>query len=417
MLIEHKLSNISKIGRSNLIGNDTFFNNISTDTRVLSKGDIFLALGGSNYDGHDFINEAFDKGASCVISEKDLTGKTYIKTENSFLFLEKLANFQRSKFRKDIIAITGSNGKTSTKEILFQIVDGLYENKDFVFKSPGNWNNKLGLYLSLLGLKNNHELAIFEIGTNAEGEIKELASFLKPNIGVITNIGISHLEGLKSIDGVFEEKTDLFSFVSSNGTCLIRAKNEYLEKAKEKIKKRKKIFLTIKETQSFDQNFEMAEAVISCLQEKIKKKYHSSKQNIENLEKKSTVPGRQKLLIGKNKVNLIDDTYNANPDSFRAAFQKIRTMSYKNKICVMGKMNELGDQSQYLEDQVIKDALDIFDQVIALNLDSNIKANNFKIVNSESIFKNLEMFINKDSVILFKASRSVKMEEIVKLFL
>ena len=417
MLIEHKLSNISKIGRSNLIGNDNFFKDISTDTRVLSKGDIFLALGGSNFDGHDFINEAFEKGASCVISEKDLTGKTYIKTENSFLFLEKLANFQRSKFRKDIIAITGSNGKTSTKEILFQIVDGLYENKDFVFKSPGNWNNKLGLYLSLLGLKNNHELAIFEIGTNAEGEIKELASFLKPNIGVITNIGISHLEGLKSIDGVFEEKTDLFSFVSSNGTCLIRAKNEYLEKAKEKIKKRKKIFLTIKETQSFDQNFEMAEAVISCLQEKIKKKYHSSKQNIEDLEKKSTVPGRQKLLIGKNKVNLIDDTYNANPDSFRAAFQKIRTMSYKNKICVMGKMNELGDQSQYLEDQVIKDALDIFDQVIALNLDSNIKANNFKIVNSESIFKNLEMFINKDSVILFKASRSVKMEEIVKLFL
>ena len=140
---------------------------------------------------------------------------------------------------------------------------------------------------------------------------------------------------------------------------MIRAKNEYLEKAKEKIKKRKKIFLTIKETQSFDQNFEMAEAVISCLPEKIKKKYHSSKQNIEDLEKKSTVPGRQKLLIGKNKVNLIDDTYNANPDSFRAAFQKIRTMSYKNKICVMGKMNELGDQSQYLEDQVIKDALDM----------------------------------------------------------
>ena len=417
MLIEHKLSNISKIGRSNLTGNDTFFKNISTDTRVLSKGDIFLALVGSNYDGHDFINEAFDKGASCVISEKDLTGKTYIKTENSFLFLEKLANFQRSKFRKDIIAITGSNGKTSTKEILFQIIDGLNEKKNCVFKSPGNWNNKLGLYLSLLGLKNNHELAIFEIGTNAVGEIKELASFLKPNIGVITNIGISHLEGLKSIDGVFEEKTDLFSFVSSNGTCLIRAKDKYLEKAKEKVKNRKKIFLTIKETQSFDQNFEMAEAVISCLPEKIKKKYYSSKQNIEELEKKSTVPGRQKLLIGKNKVNLIDDTYNANPDSFRAAFQKVRTMSYKNKICVMGKMNELGDQSQYFEDQVIKDALDIFYQVIALNLDSNIKANNFKIVNSESIFKNLEKFINKDSVILFKASRSVKMEEIVKLFL
>ena len=105
MLIEHKLSNVSKIGESNLIGNDTFFKNISTDTRAISKGDVFLALEGPNYDGHDFINEAFDKGASCVISEKDLTGKTYIKTENSFLFLEKLANFQRSKFKKHIISL------------------------------------------------------------------------------------------------------------------------------------------------------------------------------------------------------------------------------------------------------------------------------------------------------------------------
>ena len=145
MLIEHKLSNVSKIGESNLIGNDTFFKNISTDTRAISKGDIFLALGGSNYDGHDFINEAFDKGASCVISEKDLTGKTYIKTENSFLFLEKLANFQRSKFKKHIIAITGSNGKTSTKEIPFQIIHGLYEKKDCVFKSPGNRDKRFRL--------------------------------------------------------------------------------------------------------------------------------------------------------------------------------------------------------------------------------------------------------------------------------
>ena len=213
MLIDHKLSNLSKIVNCNLIGNDAFFEKVSTDTRSMSEGDIFLALKGPNYNGHDFINKALDKGASCLITEKEIPGETYIKTENTFLFLEELAKFQRLNFKQDVIAITGSNGKTSTKEILYQLTKNFFENKE-VFKSPGNWNNKLGLYLSLLELNKNHKLAIFEIGTNAVGEIKELASFLKPNIGVLTNIGNSHLEGLKDTQGVLEEKTDLFSFVS-----------------------------------------------------------------------------------------------------------------------------------------------------------------------------------------------------------
>ena len=162
----------------------------------MAEGDVFLALKGPNHNGHDFINKALDKGASCLITEKEIPGETYIKTENTFLFLEELAKFQRLNFKQDVIAITGSNGKTSTKEILYQLTKNFFENKE-VFKSPGNWNNKLGLYLSLLELKKNHKLAIFEIGTNAVGEIKELASFLKPNIGVLTNIGNSHQDGLK----------------------------------------------------------------------------------------------------------------------------------------------------------------------------------------------------------------------------
>jgi UDP-N-acetylmuramoyl-tripeptide--D-alanyl-D-alanine ligase len=328
-----------------------------------------------------------------------------------------LANFQRSNFKKIIISITGSNGKTSTKEILYQLTRELFENKDEVFKSPGNWNNRLGLYLSLLRLDNSHKLAIFEIGTNAIGEIKELASFLKPNIGVITNIGNSHLEGLKNINGVLEEKTDLFSYVSSSGTCLIRAKEDYLVKAKEKIKKRKKIFLRPKDSSSFDQNLEMAEAVISCLPEEINKKFFLSEKNISDLEIKAVVPGRQELLIGKNKVNIVDDTYNANPESFKAAFKKIESISCKNKICVMGKMNELGENSLILQDEIIKEALNLFDLVLAINLDSKINAKNLKIINPTAIFKNLEIYLNEESVILFKASRSVKMDDIVKLFL
>ena len=415
MLIDHKLSNLSKIVNCDLIGNDAFFEKVSTDTRSMSEGDIFLALKGPNYNGHDFINKALDKGASCLITEKEIPGETYIKTKNTFLFLEKLAKFQRLNFKQDVIAITGSNGKTSTKEILYQLTKNFFEDKE-IFKSPGNWNNKLGLYLSLLELNKNHKLAIFEIGTNAVGEIKELASFLKPNIGVLTNIGNSHLEGLKDTQGVLEEKTDLFSFVSLKGTCLMRAKEEHLQKAEEKIKKRKKIFLQVKETQSFDQNLEMAEAVISCLPKLKKNNFLLSEEYINFLKKKAVVPGRQELLIGKNNVNLIDDTYNANPESFRAAFKKIKSMSCKNKICVMGKMNELGEKTLLLQDEVIEDALSVFDLVLAIDLDSNIKDENFKIIDSKAIYKNLEIYLNEESVILFKASRSVKMEKIVKLF-
>jgi len=415
LLIDHKLSNLSKIVNCDLIGNDAFFEKVSTDTRSMAEGDIFLALKGPNHNGHDFINKALDKGASCLITEKEIPGETYIKTKNTFLFLEKLAKFQRLNFKQDVIAITGSNGKTSTKEILYQLTKNFFEDKE-IFKSPGNWNNKLGLYLSLLELNKNHKLAIFEIGTNAVGEIKELASFLKPNIGVLTNIGNSHLEGLKDTQGVLEEKTDLFSFVSLKGTCLMRAKEEHLQKAEEKIKKRKKIFLQVKETQSFDQNLEMAEAVISCLPKLKKNNFLLSEEYINFLKKKAVVPGRQELLIGKNNVNLIDDTYNANPESFRAAFKKIKSMSCKNKICVMGKMNELGEKTLLLQDEVIEDALSVFDLVLAIDLDSNIKDENFKIIDSKAIYKNLEIYLNEESVILFKASRSVKMEKIVKLF-
>ena len=415
MLIDHKLSNLSKIVNCDLIGNDAFFEKVSTDTRSMAEGDIFLALKGPNHNGHDFINKALDKGASCLITEKEIPGETYIKTKNTFLFLEKLAKFQRLNFKQDVIAITGSNGKTSTKEILYQLTKNFFEDKE-IFKSPGNWNNKLGLYLSLLELNKNHKLAIFEIGTNAVGEIKELASFLKPNIGVLTNIGNSHLEGLKDTQGVLEEKTDLFSFVSLKGTCLMRAKEEHFQKAEEKIKKRKKIFLQVKETQSFDQNLEMAEAVISCLPKLKKNNFLLSEEYINFLKKKTVVPGRQELLIGKNNVNLIDDTYNANPESFRAAFKKIKSMSCKNKICVMGKMNELGEKTLLLQDEVIEDALSVFDLVLAIDLDSNIKDENFKIIDSKAIYKNLEIYLNEESVILFKASRSVKMEKIVKLF-
>ena len=416
MLIDHKLSNLAKIGNGELIGQDSNFCKVSTDTRSIDKGDIFLALKGDNYDGHDYLDEAIDKGAICLISENTLKESiSYIKTTSTILFLEKIAKAQRKLFDGIVVAITGSNGKTSTKQILSDLLVNFYP--ESIFKSPGNWNNKLGLYFSLLELNKSHQLAIFELGTNSKGEIKDLSSFLNPDIGAITNIGMSHLEGLSDIRGVLEEKTDLFNSVKSNGNCLIRIKKDFLSKAKEKSGSKNLIILNKSDKLSFDQNMEMALSIISSLNDIGGQKFYPTKNEIKDVEEHFSVSGRQQIKIGKNKVTIMDDTYNANPDSFYAAFKKMKSLNFKKKVCVMGSMSELGENYQFLQNEIIKSACDTFDLVIALEIETKCDFKNLKIIPSNQIKKILLNFLNEDSIILFKASRSVRMERIVQLFL
>ena len=416
MLIEHKLSNLAKLGGGMLHGEDLSFKEISTDTRTIKQGDVFLALKGRNFDGEDYCKDAIKKGAICIISEKNHKQiSTFIKVPSTFSFLKKLAEIQRKLFRKPVIAITGSNGKTSTKEILYKILDKYFSKK--IFKSPGNWNNELGVYYSLLGLTHYHRIAIFEIGTSAPGEIKELSAFLNPDIGIITNIGNSHLEGLLSIEGVMREKTDLFESVDKNGICLIRTKEEFLPSIKEKSKNKKLIILDESEELSFDQNIEMALKTTSCLSNKINENCNPSESTIESIKKSFSVPGRQEIMIGKNNVTIMNDTYNANPESFKDAFRKIKSLKFKNKICVMGKMGELGEKSNSYQDQVISLSSEIFDLVFALDIETNLSYKNLKLINASEIENLLLDHLNEDSIVLFKASRSVRMEGIVKLFL
>ncbi len=272
MLIDQKLIKLAEIGKGKLIGEDSSFYKISTDTRSINEGDVFLALKGDTYDGHDYLDEAIKKGAICLILENEFKGSiSYIKTSSTNLFLENIAKAQRELFTGSVIAITGSNGKTSTKQILFDLLESFYPKK--VFKSPGNWNNKLGLFYSLLELNKSHQLAIFELGTNAKGEIKDLSSFITPDIGAITNIGRSHLEGLLDIEGVLEEKTDLFNSVHLNGICLIRLKKEFFQKVKEKSRLKNLIILEESDKLSFDQNMEMALSIISSINDMLDQKF------------------------------------------------------------------------------------------------------------------------------------------------
>ena len=414
MLLDKKLSKISKITNSKLYGEDLAFNRISTDTRTLKKGDLFLALKGENFDGHDFIEEAIFKGASSVISEKDLSLKiSYIKTKNNLIFLKKLAEQIRKNFKGTIFAITGSNGKTSTKEISFLILSHIFGEKK-TFKSPKNWNNELGLYFSLLELESSHNYAVFEIGTNFPGEIDALSKLLKPHHGLITNIGRSHLEFLTNLEGVANEKSELFKNVHKTGFCLVRAHDKFKKILLEKAKGKNLIFLTNDKKGIFDLNFDASIKIIEAALNQVIPKLEKNKLK-DNIKKIIKVPGRMEQKIGPKKTTIIDDSYNANPDSFSAAFKEISKFNFKKKICVMGKMGELGVNSTQLHDSVIKESLSYFDLIFCVDFESKITDKKIKYILKSEVQKHVKGFFGIDTLILFKASRSVKMESVIKL--
>ena len=414
MLLDRKLSKIVKITNSKLFGKDLVFKRISTDTRTLKKGDLFLALKGENFDGHDFIEKAISKGASSIVSEKDLSFKiSYIKTKNNLLFLKKLAEQIRKNFKGTIFAITGSNGKTSTKEISFLILSHIFGKKK-IFKSPKNWNNELGLYFSLLELESNHNYAVFELGTNFPGEIDALSKLLKPHHGLITNIGRSHLEFLKNLEGVANEKSELFKNVQKTGFCFVRAQDQFRKILFDKAKGKNLIFLKNDKKEIFDLNFD---ASIKIIEAALNPEISAVEKNKlkDNIKKIIKVPGRMEQKIGPKNTTIIDDSYNANPDSFSAAFKEISKFNFKKKICVMGKMGELGENSIQLHDSVIKESLNYFDLIFCVDFDSKITDEKIKYILKSEVQKHIKGFFGIDTLILFKASRSVKMESVIKL--
>ena len=183
-------------------------NGISTDTRTLKKGDLFFALKGPNFNGNHFVKRALEKGASCVVIDNtdsiDLSSKVFV-VNNSLKTLQDLATFHRKKINIPIIAITGSNGKTTTKELIREVLSKSYN----VLATQGNLNNNIGVPLTLLKLKKKHEIGIIEMGANHLNEIELLSSISLPNWGYITNFGKAHLEGFGSKEGVIKGKSEL----------------------------------------------------------------------------------------------------------------------------------------------------------------------------------------------------------------
>ena len=406
---------------------------IDIDSRSISKGSIFFAIKGENFDGNKFANEALDKGAKMAVIDSDdinfNNNSNIIKVDDSLKTLQDLALFHRKSVKSKIIAITGSNGKTTTKELIHSILSTSYK----TISTDGNFNNHIGVPLSLLRIKDGTEFSVIELGANNFGEINFLSKITEPDYGYITNFGKAHLEGFKNISGVIKGKTELYNWLIENDKTLIlnyddpeqlkfKSSNHFSFGSK---LNSKHVFETIdsknvtvkcdgivyKSNLYGDYNFSNICCAISIglefgikpklIQEKLK--HYSSKNN-------------RSELIKINNKNIVLDAYNANPTSVEFAIKSF--MKNKGtKAIVLGDMFELGENSAIEHKKII----DITDE---LNIDRCIFiGEEFFKLKQDSVknifFKTKQDFyelgdIIKEENILIKGSRGMQMEGILK---
>ena len=349
---------------------------ITTDSRKVVKDGLFIAICGERTDGHKYIDGCFEAGALCVISEKELPEQenSYIKVKSSLQALKDLALLYRNNLDIKVVGITGSVGKTSTKETISYVLEEKYK----VLKTEGNFNNEIGLPLTVFRLRDDDEIAVLEMGISDFGEMERLSQIAQPDIGVITNIGLCHLENLKTRDGILKAKTEMFHNLKPDGTAILNGDDDKLITIDEVNNKRPVIFgISYKDDvyasdiknlgldgTSFvinglkcadgDRAFEVTVPVpghhmiynalaAACVGAQLGL---SSIQIRDGIAKLKTIAGRNNIIKTDN-YTIIDDCYNANPVSMKASVDVV-DMALGRKVCILGSMFELGDNEKNL---------------------------------------------------------------------
>jgi UDP-N-acetylmuramoyl-tripeptide--D-alanyl-D-alanine ligase len=431
---------------------------ISTDTRTLRERSLFIALQGKNFDGHDCLNAAAEKGAAGLLIRMDRGGKLgavnkglpVIGVPDTLRALGDIACAWRRGFPLPVVAITGSSGKTTTKEMLLAIVSRSRN----VVATEGNLNNLIGLPQTLLKIQREHELAVVEMGTNSPGEIARLAVIAQPDIGLITNIGPAHLEGLGSIEAIREEKGALFHVMNGKGTAIINRDDDAVGILAGRWRGNRITFGFKSGADITARQVETAGPEGICFNlviEGIGVPVHLAapgEHNILNalaagaaawalgfdreaiaagLAAFCPVPGRMEIRRLGNGAFLILDTYNANPDSMRESLKTLQNLRREGRAAViLGDMLELGPQAQGLHEEVggllvktgvdrvfLKGALSRFTAEGAMKKGFPLEDIAF-FDGPEELLTTLRSFVKKDDWLLIKGSRMMKMEVVAE---
>lgn len=423
---------------------DLTINSIVTDSRKAKEDTLFVAIKGEKVDGHSFVDGTYKQGATCALVEERVDSDILqIKVESTLQAVKDIATYYRSLFSIPFIGVTGSVGKTSTKEMLASVL----KEKFNVHKTQGNFNNELGVPLTLFALEEDKEVAIIEMGISDFDEMTRLSHIVKPDFCVITNIGCCHLECLGDRDGVLKAKTEMFIHMQENGKIFLNGDDDKLITVKD-YKGIKPTFYGL-----CDSNEYYAEILENNSEEGIKCNLHfegrsvpvtipaignhmaanamaavaigrtlgmTEDEIVAGIESYSTIGGRNNV-IKTELYTVIDDCYNANPTSVKASIDVVMNFKNPRKVCILGDMKELGKEEVLLHQQtgeyVEEKKVDLLLTVGSLAKEMQGKLKNTAgchFDSNEELIRELPEILKKGDAILIKASHSMHFEEIVK---
>ena len=441
-------------------GRSALFEGVSTDTRTIAPASLFVPLAGARFDGHDYIGQAAGAGAAGVLVQRGREGllekiageATVISVEDTLTALGDLARFWRARFSIPVVAVTGSSGKTTTKEMTAAILG----REKHLLKNVGNLNNLVGLPLTLFQMNEAHEVAVLEMGTNRRGEIARLTEIAGPTVGVITNVGPAHLEGLKSLETIRKEKGDLFRVMNNRGTAVINLDDEALAPWAEKWKGEKITFAIEADadvTASRIAHEGEKGTIFRLLMDGASREillpvlgFHNVSNALaaaassaagadfdaicQGLMAFKPVGGRMEVYRLKNGGTLIDDTYNANPASVAVALKTLQGLKGEcRSTVILGDMLELGGEAEKYHEEIGRNLADTgvskaylrgdFAKVTAKGaMKRGMKGDQVLIdLSTEETVAHLKACLKAGDWVLVKGSRKMKMEEIVQAIL
>jgi UDP-N-acetylmuramoyl-tripeptide--D-alanyl-D-alanine ligase len=434
------------------------FSGVSIDSRNISGGNVFVAIKGNTYDAHDFISDVICSGVRGVIVEKDKIGTLPLEkwekegticlsVKDSIRALGDLASFQLKRSNALVIAITGSNGKTTTRGLTASVVRQKYK----TLETMGNFNNEIGLPLTLFNLDPKHHWAVLELGMNHPGEILRLAEVCMPEIGVITNIGRAHLEGVGTIEGVMNAKGELLTSLGVSGKAVLNIDDPMVKRLAEKTSAEVTLFGISKEAAIRAESVESNDTGISFtlvlpdetidIEMNITGDFMVSnalaaaavghlvgvgaREIKKGIESFRPVQGRMNIIETRNNIHILDDTYNANPDSMQAAIHTLSSLKGERRgFVVIGDMYELGNRSEELHEVVgeLVGRSGVTKLYISGEYSGSVakgaRAENMKTENifkgtREEIFSDIIENLDAGDWVLVKGSRAMSMEKIV----
>lgn len=457
-MISQSIEAIAKACNGTIInkGNTDVVNKISTDTRTIEEGSMFIPLIGENFDGHIFIEDAIKRGASVVLIQEDRVANTNIpnsisaiQVKDTLTALTNIAYDYKNLFNIPFIGVTGSVGKTSTKDLISGVLSGRYN----VHKNLGNFNNEIGLPMTLFNLEAHHEISVLEMGMSSYGEILNLVNIVNPQIGVITNIGVSHIEHLGSKENILKAKMEIATNLGRGNYLLVNGDDEQLKTIDKHDKEYEVVFYGLSSSNDFyptdvkDLGEDGSSFTVNIegkpTEFKIKQlglhnvynglaavwiglKYNMTAEEIQRgLD--SFEPSKMRLeVINKDNMKIINDAYNASPDSMKAAIDVLENIKAERKIAVLGNMFEMGSFAEeghrsvgkHIVDKKIDILITVGDMANWIGLEAKKNGMNedkvYSVLTNSDAISILEKNINANDAILVKGSRGMTMEEIVR---